>query len=145
LAKTTLIIFYRVWPLIWLVYRLPDRRGPRMRDWLRELEMLAVRKIVGLYVINLGYRFERSFTRLGDYRRSGEGRPSATTTPNSRLRRFHFLEPSCAARGRAVARIALRSSDSSPFVISGWGLKIMTCPLPNLAATIAGVSTIVPC
>jgi 4-amino-4-deoxy-L-arabinose transferase-like glycosyltransferase len=68
LAKTTLVIFYPLWPLLWLVYRWPQRRELGSRDWLREAGMLVARMIVGLYVINLGYGFEGTFTRLGYYR-----------------------------------------------------------------------------
>jgi 4-amino-4-deoxy-L-arabinose transferase-like glycosyltransferase len=68
LAKTTLVIFYPLWPLMWLAYRWPQRPDMTGRDWLREAAMLAVRMIVGLYVINMGYGFEGTFTRLGDYR-----------------------------------------------------------------------------
>jgi len=85
LAKTTLILFYPLWPLMWLIYRLSgsgsifasavicdvSRAGAKMepdpllpRDWLREAGMLALRMFVGLYVLNLGYGFEGSFTQL---------------------------------------------------------------------------------
>jgi hypothetical protein len=35
--------------------------------WLREAGMLALRMLIGLYVLNLGYGFEGSFTQLKDY------------------------------------------------------------------------------
>jgi len=71
-------LFYPLWPLMWIVYRLvapkssPSGRGqgegasPRMtsRDWLREAGMLALQMVIGLYVLNLGYGFEGSFTQL---------------------------------------------------------------------------------
>lgn len=68
LAKTTLVIFYPLWPIMWLIYRWPDRRGLSKRDWLRELSMLVARTVICLYVINLGYGFEGTGTKLGDYR-----------------------------------------------------------------------------
>ena len=61
LAKTTLILFYPLWPIMWLVYRWPDRRKMVGRDWLREVGMLALRMAIGLYVLNFGYGFEGSF------------------------------------------------------------------------------------
>lgn len=67
LAKMTLVIFYVIWPLLWLVYRWPNRRAMHRRDWLRELGMLVVRTGVAVYVINLGYAFEGSCKRLGDH------------------------------------------------------------------------------
>jgi hypothetical protein len=106
LAKTTLVVFYPLWPLMWLVYRWgnwrqcrrlapQDEQTSRGARWLlwwrlalrgqsrreaachndcaprqfaREFGMLAVRMVIALYVINLGYGFEGSLTRLGDYR-----------------------------------------------------------------------------
>ena len=67
LAKTTLILFYPLWPVLWLVYRLPRRHFMLRRDWIREAGMLALRMIIGLYVLNLGYGFEGSFKRLGEF------------------------------------------------------------------------------
>jgi 4-amino-4-deoxy-L-arabinose transferase-like glycosyltransferase len=64
LAKTTLIVFYPLWPLMWIVYRWQDRRQMAGRDWIREGGMLGLRMLIGLYVLNLGYGFEGSFTRL---------------------------------------------------------------------------------
>ncbi|MEX2317295.1 MAG: glycosyltransferase family 39 protein [Pirellulales bacterium] len=64
LTKTTLILFYPLWPAMWLAYRWADRRSMSKRAWLRESGMLAVRMVVGLYVLNLGYGFEGSFQQL---------------------------------------------------------------------------------
>lgn len=66
LAKTTLILLYPVWPLLWLFYRLRERQAMNFRRWGREGYMLAVRMVIGIYVLNLGYGFEGSFSRLGD-------------------------------------------------------------------------------
>lgn len=68
LAKTTLILFYPLWPLMWLAYRWEDRRRMQRRDWLREAGMLALRMLIGLYVLNFGYGFEGSLKPLGEYR-----------------------------------------------------------------------------
>lgn len=67
LAKTTLIIFYPLWPLMWLAYRWPERHAMAVSDWSREAAMVAVRMLVGLYVVNLGYGFEGSFTQLREF------------------------------------------------------------------------------
>lgn len=96
LAKTTLILFYPLWPLMWLVYRWSEHREARsvavsLREtnphaeredhtgttprsllsaprWLvREAGMLALRMAIGLYILNLGYGFEGSFTKLKDF------------------------------------------------------------------------------
>ena len=67
LAKTTLILFYPLWPLLWLIYRWPDRARMYGRDWLREAGMLLLRMAIGLYVLNLGYGFEGSFKPLKEF------------------------------------------------------------------------------
>jgi hypothetical protein len=65
LAKTTLILFYPLWPLMWLIYRWPERFSMTGRQWLREGGMLALRMGIGLYVLNLGYGFEGALEPLG--------------------------------------------------------------------------------
>jgi len=94
LAKTTLILFYPIWPLLWVVYRLgsgsffarrsvnppenfPAKKVPdplptakpmmTPQDWLREAGMLLVRMAIGIYVLNLGYGFAGTLKPLGDY------------------------------------------------------------------------------
>lgn len=67
LAKTTLILFYPIWPLMWLIYRWPDRCFMHGRYWFREAGMLALRMAIGIYILNLGYVFEGSFTQLKDF------------------------------------------------------------------------------
>jgi 4-amino-4-deoxy-L-arabinose transferase-like glycosyltransferase len=68
LAKFTLIIFVPLWIFMWLIYRLTDRSRITWRLFSRELRMLAVQLALALYVINFGYGFEGTLTRLGDYR-----------------------------------------------------------------------------
>jgi hypothetical protein len=67
LAKTTLIVFYLLWPLMWLVYRWSECSTMRARDWLRQAGMLTLRMLIGLYVLNLGYGFEKSLTPLKEF------------------------------------------------------------------------------
>lgn len=67
LAKMTLVVFLAIWPILWLIYRWPDRKSLRSRDWLRELGMLIIRMILAIYILNLGYGFEGSLTPLGKF------------------------------------------------------------------------------
>lgn len=67
LTKTTLILFYPIWPLLWLVYRWTNAAEMTARAWLREAGMLALRMAIGLYVVNLGYAFEGSLTPLKEF------------------------------------------------------------------------------
>lgn len=67
LTKTSWIVLFALWPLIWLARTWPDRRRLSRGTWLRESRQLAVILLLGLYMINLGYGFEGSFQKLGDY------------------------------------------------------------------------------
>ena len=68
LSKFTLLVFYPVWPVLWLLYRLPARREMTARDYLRQAAMLMSILLLSVCVINLGYAFEGSFRRLGEFR-----------------------------------------------------------------------------
>lgn len=78
LCKTTLLVFYVLWPVAWLAYR--RHHAPRdgtitrsvmptiSRKWLGDTCQLLAIVLVSVYLINLGYAFKGSFQRLGDYR-----------------------------------------------------------------------------
>jgi len=92
LTKTTWIVLFGLWPVLWVVWRAtePKAAGKRERGkgeesaectrqkaecrmqnaertWGRGARQMAVILLLGLYVLNLGYGFEGSFQRLGDY------------------------------------------------------------------------------
>jgi 4-amino-4-deoxy-L-arabinose transferase-like glycosyltransferase len=67
LAKTTLLVLYPLAAVLWLLRRLTDR-GVRQRMRLGgQLCMLAVAVAVSIYVLNLGYQFEGTCRRLGQF------------------------------------------------------------------------------
>jgi len=68
LAKMIWVVLFPLWPLLWLVWRWPLRRDLSRRVWFREGRQLGLILLIGLYVINLGYGFEGTFQKLGDYR-----------------------------------------------------------------------------
>lgn len=68
LSKTTMTLFYPLWPLLWIAYRWRERRLMPIRRWRDEAGMLVLRMLIGLYVLNLGYLGEGSFTQLKDFR-----------------------------------------------------------------------------
>jgi hypothetical protein len=67
LAKATLILFYPLWPLMWLFYRWPERSLLAVHDWLREGAMLMLRMAIGLCILNLGYGFEGTLNPLRNF------------------------------------------------------------------------------
>lgn len=81
LTKTTWILLFGLWPLLWLVWRCTERADAPRQAWFREGCQIGLILLIGLLVINLGYGFEGSFRKLGDYRfvsytLSGERVPS---------------------------------------------------------------------
>lgn len=68
LSKMTWIILFPLWPLLWAVWRLREAAPSRAGGWLRGGLQLVVILQLGLWLINLGYLFEGSFQKLGDYR-----------------------------------------------------------------------------
>ncbi len=67
LTKGTLIILFPLWLFIWLVYHWPDRGNFERRAWFRQLGMLGCNFAIAIYLLNLGYGFEGTGTRLGDF------------------------------------------------------------------------------
>ena len=73
LAKTTWVILFALWPALWLLRRIADRRGGAgsaagcaARPAVRSAGALALLLGTGLYVLNAGYGFEGTFTPLGE-------------------------------------------------------------------------------
>lgn len=86
LTKTTLVLFYPLWPVIWLIYRLPHRATMTTQQWIREAGMLLLRMAIGLYLLNLGYLFEGSFSKLSDYQFVSRMLSGNTEGPGNRFR-----------------------------------------------------------
>ncbi len=68
LCKFTLLVLYPLLPLMWVLYRLPEWKTMPAGAWLREGSMLVVIWVVSMYILNCGYLFEGTFTRLEEYR-----------------------------------------------------------------------------
>jgi hypothetical protein len=111
LTKFTLVVFFPLWPAMWIVWRLGERKGrqdaltpgpspktgphpshlPRgegtgaRRAWRREAAQLGLILLLAVYVINVGYGFESSLKPLGDYQFVSEtfGGPEAARDPAS--------------------------------------------------------------
>ena len=67
LAKTTMLVFYLLWPVcaaICLLGQPETRRAVTRGSCVRRLFVMLS---ISVYVINAGYGFRRSFTKLGDY------------------------------------------------------------------------------
>ena len=95
LAKMTWIVLFALWPLLWLVWVVSRRRDvPRRLQFGQAVQIGAI-LLVGLYVVNLGYTFEGSFQRLGNYRfisRTLGGPVGEGSTPGQHIGRNRFAD-----------------------------------------------------
>ncbi len=67
LTKFTLLVFYPLWILTWIIYRLSEQGEGSAKGWFREGGKLAGILCLSLVVINCGYGFEGSFRPIGEF------------------------------------------------------------------------------
>jgi hypothetical protein len=67
LTKGTWIVLFALWPCVWLAARVIVRPEDGESSRWREAGQLATILLLGVYLINLGYGFEGSFQRLGEF------------------------------------------------------------------------------
>jgi hypothetical protein len=67
LIKTTWIILFPLWLIIWVLWNVSSVRLLKRSQWISQAWQLSAILLVAAYVINLGYGFEGSFTGLGNY------------------------------------------------------------------------------
>lgn len=69
LSKASWIILYGVFPLLWLFWTMTTntQKIATISEWFRKVTQLFVIIIISLYVLNMGYAFDGSFKRLGNY------------------------------------------------------------------------------
>ncbi|MEK6261864.1 MAG: glycosyltransferase family 39 protein [Planctomycetota bacterium] len=67
-TKSSWVILFAMWPLLWLFWRICCRCGENSQPLLRELKQMAVILAVGVWSINMWYGFAGTFTALGEYR-----------------------------------------------------------------------------
>jgi hypothetical protein len=156
LAKTTLILFYPLWPLMWLAYRWPwpsfsetrrqvsEKPAYGKRDWLREAGMLTMRMAIGLYVLNFGYGFEGSLAPLGEYHFVSDLLTGTERGTGDRIQGSGFRalagrgiqesgdggQPAGTSRQRANPRSAFRTPLSTNRFADSW-LAALPAPVPK--------------
>lgn len=67
LTKSTWIILFFLWPLLAIIWRWRTITTRQRASKVSELGQLVLILLLGVYLINFGYGFERSFRRLGEY------------------------------------------------------------------------------
>ncbi len=84
LTKSTWIILFELWPLAWLSWRIFSRHSSSPQPSALQLAGVL---LLGLYLLNLGYGFEGSFSRLDSFKFISEslGGTGAHEIPGSRF------------------------------------------------------------
>ncbi|MEQ8856536.1 hypothetical protein [Gimesia sp.] len=67
LSKGTWIILFGLWPLMWGIWLFVDRKSVSILLLRKQFGQLAIILGIGLYILNTGYFFEGSFTRLKEF------------------------------------------------------------------------------
>jgi len=67
LTKTTWIVLFGLWPILWGVWNSANYGGLSWQAWRRRTTQLAVVLLLGVYLVNVGYGFEGSFQPLGQF------------------------------------------------------------------------------
>lgn len=85
LTKSTWILLFGLFPLMWLIWRFSNRGLDIPKP---KANQLAVILLGGVYLLNMGYGFEKSFQQLGDFEFISHtlGGPAAHETPGNRFR-----------------------------------------------------------
>ncbi|MDR2440013.1 MAG: glycosyltransferase family 39 protein [Planctomycetaceae bacterium] len=68
LSKFTLLIFYPLFLVLWLLYQLPDYRSAGFKKIVRYFFNLCILYVVSIFVINCGYLGDDTFTQLENFR-----------------------------------------------------------------------------
>jgi hypothetical protein len=72
LTKTTWVILFALWPILWVVVGAFGSGRSVLLNRSNQAGQLVFVLTLGLYVLNLGYGFEGSLQRLGNYRFGSE-------------------------------------------------------------------------
>jgi hypothetical protein len=68
LTKFTLLIFYPLFIILWILYRLPEFKSLSRQNWFQQLKQITIIFATSLLIINMGYLFEGTGKFLGSYR-----------------------------------------------------------------------------
>lgn len=68
LCKFTLVVLYPLLPLLWIAYRLPDRKTMAVRELFRQGGLMAGMLLLSIHVLNCGYLFAGTFEPIEKFR-----------------------------------------------------------------------------
>lgn len=67
LSKTTLLIFFIIWPMLWLLSIITQHGCNKVRLCLAQFGMISTTACLSIYTINLGYAFTGTGEKLGEF------------------------------------------------------------------------------
>jgi 4-amino-4-deoxy-L-arabinose transferase-like glycosyltransferase len=67
LCKTSWILLFALWPMLWVVWRLSPHVLSSRLSWRREGLQLVILLVLAIWVVNVGYIYEDSFQLLKDF------------------------------------------------------------------------------
>ncbi|MDR1477630.1 MAG: glycosyltransferase family 39 protein [Planctomycetaceae bacterium] len=68
LTKFTLLIFYPLFVILWIIYHLPDLFSVVKNGYLKQSGHIIVIFVTSLFIINMGYFFENTGKQLGTFK-----------------------------------------------------------------------------
>ena len=68
LTKFTLLIFYPLFILLWLLYKSPEFRTFTKNDWFQQAKQMTVMLAISILIINMGYLFDGTGKQLGTFK-----------------------------------------------------------------------------
>ena len=68
LCKFTLLVFYPLFILMWIIYRTPEFRNLTRTEWWRQGQQFTAIVLISIAVINTGYLYEGTGKTLGSFR-----------------------------------------------------------------------------
>jgi len=68
LTKFTLLIFYPLFIVLWLCYKLPEFKTLTKNDWFYQTKQIIVIFAISVLVINMGYLFEGTGKQFGTFK-----------------------------------------------------------------------------
>ncbi|MDQ3332691.1 MAG: glycosyltransferase family 39 protein, partial [Planctomycetota bacterium] len=63
-SKMSWLLLFGLWPVLWIIWQASGGRQPAGASKRQQFFQLAATLLLGLYVLNLGYVFDGSFTQL---------------------------------------------------------------------------------
>ena len=88
LTKFTLLVFYPLFVLLWLVYRMPEWKTMGLNGWFNQTKQMFFMFVVSLLVINMGYLFEGTGKQLREFRFQTSLFSGVETVPSGGGNRF---------------------------------------------------------